>query len=595
MKPLKKRRSHSFIQKDSGEIVAGSPGDKYKNYRLLNMHRYSDCREVDRAIKALCKVVDYSGVARQRQMKILVLDLYHCYKGDKSRYIQFYLNPNSYEKIERYNHFSISYRIVREITERLFADGYIEVTKGFRDVKTGKTFASKMKAKDKLIAFLENEHNVRPRMVSTWRDEEIIILKEKTKKEKDKNTGKLVKLKPKIKYDDTLQTKNMRKVVVAYNDFMADTYIDIDIDGYVYKRAVKEKDKENQRKHEPLRIDLSLKRTKRVFNGDFEHGGRFYGAFWQGCPESLRPRITINGEYTVEYDFSGLHIHLLYALCGKKLGNVEPYIVSKGNDPCKLRKIYKLIMLTSVNCGSDVECIVAVQDQLDIEMDEEPDKYPDEVTEEMLYKMLEELKVQHKPIAKFINKKTGTMLQNIDSRIVEAVIVEMTAKRIPVLSIHDSFICTERDKDVVLECMKDSYIKIVESIVSDEHTNFTVTTNEILTTECLDAIKLIQPYRRLTYDSGNRVNITHNVKTNNLNYMLPSKYKLEQQVKFNQRYEADNVPNVSSVLSDSTLLKIIRYKYAFKSDYARRYLDYLFTKETTINEVITLYPQVEYV
>ena len=48
-------------------------------------------------------------------------------------------------------------------------------------------------------------------------------------------------------------------------------------------------------------------------NESFEDGGRFYGGWWQSIPSEYRKYISLNGDLTIEMDYSSIHIHLLYA------------------------------------------------------------------------------------------------------------------------------------------------------------------------------------------------------------------------------------------------------------------------------------------
>lgn len=578
-----------------------SEGLKYKNCRALNVFRYSDNYAVGRAIKSLCEIIDYRGFLAEKQGKVLVLDLYHCYKGDKTRYIKFYLSPNSYETVDRYNHFNISYDVVKQLTTRLYANKYIELKKGFKDFKSEHVECSKMKATEKLITFLEVEHGVKPSMVRTWKDQEVIILKEPTKKVKVGN--RYIKIKKKKTYPESRKTKDMRRVVVKYNELLEKTYIDIDTDGFRYVRKIKSSDKDNRRKHDSLRIDLSLKRSYRVFTGDFDNGGRFYGPWWQGCPEALRSRITINGDYTVEFDFSGLHIHLLYALLGLKLGDKEPYIYPKNNDSHKLRKIYKLILLTSVNCGSDVECLIAVEDQLVDDMEEEPDKYPEEMPD--LKAMLKELKDHHKPISGFINKKSGLRLQNIDSSIVEEVIKQMTSLSIPVLSVHDSFICREEDAEKVHATMKKAYLEVVlKEIGKIKSKKLNLSLDEIFTTACFDSRKIFQPYRRLNTQEAGTKEIQAKKLINTINKMDKQENKVIKykdsssqtsllklkDFKFHEtnHYEIHQKGNLTKNM------KIATWCHVLKNSYANRHVKFVISGNPKVNEVIMLKPIVLY-
>ncbi|WP_155890811.1 hypothetical protein [Desulfuromonas sp. TF] len=518
--------------------VNDSQGKKYRNYRPLNVHRYSENRRVAVAIRDLCGLMDYRGYLAEKQAKVLILDLYHCYKGDKKRYIQFYRNPNFYESIQRYNWFGISFKVVKNITDRLSELGYVEMKKGFRDEKTDFRVGSKMKAEKALIAFLE-DHGIEPKMITTWSDEEVIILKEKTRKERIGK--KVVKLKPKKDYLDNKLTIKMRKVVTDYNNLIGNTYIDIDTHGYRYVRKFKAGHTPSEKQLDPLRIDLSRKRSYRVFTENFESGGRWYGPWWQSCPEELRRRIIIEGEHVVEFDFSGLHIHLLYALKGLKLGDKEPYIIPKHNDPAKLRRIYKLLMLTSVNCKSDQECLAAVEDQLTDEMLEDPDNYPEQIPN--LEQMLKELKEHHDPISDFINKSTGLKLQALDSSIAEEVIKNMTAQKIPILCVHDSFICKDSDSEVVHIAMKQAFVDKVSEYVKAKGVELSLILEEIETTEAQGKGGIISYYGK----KGNGI------------------------LRF-----------ASSIIT-------------LGSTYRKRYLLYLAKKDCNINHVVKINPIIEYI
>ena len=66
-----------------------------------------------------------------------------------------------------------------------------------------------------------------------------------------------------------------------------------------------------------LLIGRHRQRVRRVFNrSSFDHGGRFYGAWWQACPKVWRREIFINDAPTIEQDYSSLHIALLYSRRG---------------------------------------------------------------------------------------------------------------------------------------------------------------------------------------------------------------------------------------------------------------------------------------
>jgi hypothetical protein len=88
----------------------------------------------------------------------------------------------------------------------------------------------------------------------------------------------------------------------------------------------------------------------RVFNRDFQHGGRFYGPEWQSMNEDERSRLITDGSPVVELDFQSLHPTILYALSGEQLDE-DPYSFS-GYSP-NVRGFLKIVMLVLINTGDE--------------------------------------------------------------------------------------------------------------------------------------------------------------------------------------------------------------------------------------------------
>ena len=80
-----------------------------------------------------------------------------------------------------------------------------------------------------------------------------------------------------------------------------------------------------------IKPDFTAKFVRRIFNnGSWEEGGRFYGGWWQRIPWQWRVQISVNGasDGSVEVDYSGHHIVLLYALEGadfRRINRRDPY------------------------------------------------------------------------------------------------------------------------------------------------------------------------------------------------------------------------------------------------------------------------------
>jgi hypothetical protein len=72
---------------------------------------------------------------------------------------------------------------------------------------------------------------------------------------------------------------------------------------------------------------------RRIFNGSFDRGGRFYchGSSFQNMPASQRPELelVVDGVVhpVVEIDYSNLHITMAYAEAGAPLPEGDQYAV----------------------------------------------------------------------------------------------------------------------------------------------------------------------------------------------------------------------------------------------------------------------------
>ena len=58
---------------------------------------------------------------------------------------------------------------------------------------------------------------------------------------------------------------------------------------------------------------------RRIFNGGWKTGGRWYGPPWQNLPKRVRAQLLIDGEAVAELDFRTCHPRLLCALAGMDL------------------------------------------------------------------------------------------------------------------------------------------------------------------------------------------------------------------------------------------------------------------------------------
>lgn len=443
---------------------------EYNNSRQINYNRWSNAKEVDALVNELYAYIDSRKRASYKNaLKTLLLDLYQSYLTDKKQYIGYYRYPEHYKfkvrigSSDRYTknpHITFDYfvgsvdmlierKLVKNKTGNHFEDGNGDVSSAI----------SKMRAKKSLVQ-LWQKHGFTPDMIHKFTEDDVVIVRDlpEVKVVKSRKTGKDKKIKTKkpFQYVDTAETDQLKDVVLAYNRQLDNTHIDCDA-GCISKadRADLIKILQDYHKDPIISIDLSSKNVHRVFNNQsFEQGGRFYGAWWIGCPKILRKYITINGEPTVELDYSGIHIQLLYAMEGVNYAarKEDAYTLDDGVPD---RKLNKLILLTALNAENETKARDSVYDQLRKEGKLEFYKF--NRSKGTITKKLTLLKAKHPDIEDHIADGEGIKLQYMDSSIVEKLIMYGMRSNIPILTIHDSVICQAKYADLIKDKMWQYY------------------------------------------------------------------------------------------------------------------------------------------
>jgi len=203
---------------------------------------------------------------------------------------------------------------------------------------------------------------------------------------------------------------------------------------------------------EHLQFILNQEYLYRVFNrNSFQYGGRAYGALHQNLPKHMRPFIHINGEKTIEIDYSAFHILMLYNQEGIDYQD-DPYSVCEGPE---MRDIYKSVGLISINAENDRSAYGAIKDKL------VDNRIPLPNIDKPLVSLIKTFRDAHKPIAKYLFSGIGLTLQNIDSHIMNAILKSLMDKGILGLSVYDSVIVAEQHEAFTKEVMTKEYKKIM--------------------------------------------------------------------------------------------------------------------------------------
>ena len=203
---------------------------------------------------------------------------------------------------------------------------------------------------------------------------------------------------------------------------------------------------------------LYLQRVQltRIFSrGSMELGGRFYRGWWQALPGKHRPHIRIDGKKTVEVDYSGMSLRIIYALAGHDMDpEVDPYDIGlddwRGPEDDRRKKIKKII-----NALINDEDSVYVIPKKDLKLLK--------VTEEEFLSLLFN---RHPLIKDELQSGIGLKTQYIDSQIAEAVMLELLKEDVVVLPVHDSFIVPAGYQLALEASMKHHFNRLTGSTTS---------------------------------------------------------------------------------------------------------------------------------
>jgi hypothetical protein len=393
-------------------------------------------REIDgsRPRKRKRKRTEAEAARFKDALRIILLSLYVAWKADPDLQVGINLNATWYgkENADRYRDSSFTYRQVKAAHDGLERLGYLQIDKRGncnRENRTG--YNTKIRATDKLIALLVNEAQIEDHRITRRPGAEIIILKE------EKDADDYARCLP---YADTDLTNAMREnlrlinsVLEAHNVALAVTPQELSI----LRQRLKQDPKKGP-------LDFNKRTLRRIFNnGKFDEGGRFYGSWWQQIPNdsekgtAYRQFITIDGEPTVEMDYSGCHPRMLYAEIGQAFPG-DPYQVGQ---PTYCRDVVKQTLNKMLNAGKGGL--------------EEPEEYDETVMGMRFQELTERIMAKHEPIARYFFTGTGLRLQYRDASIAEKVMMHFAKQDIPCLCIHDSFIVQRRYANELETVMKE--------------------------------------------------------------------------------------------------------------------------------------------
>lgn len=247
-------------------------------------------------------------------------------------------------------------------------------------------------------------------------------------------------------YNETDECQRCRRRVQEYNEALKATDIILQADDVEWRVPVVRV----PTKTSELLVLPYRKAGYRVFNGDFRHGGRFYGPFWQSLPKERRQQLLINGSPVAEPDHRQLHPRLLYAEFGLRVDG-DAYTVS-GYE--KRRKLFKVAFQIMINASSHKAGMWALAEKL-AERVRDEDRVsvgPQKLLRDAagILNLLEE---RHASIKDAFYTGVGLRLQRTDSDMAMRLVSRLLKRGIVTAAVHDSFVVQIHHRDITAELM----------------------------------------------------------------------------------------------------------------------------------------------
>lgn len=346
-------------------------------------------------------------------------------------YIGILINKNYYSNINnRYKLPIQSYEVVRQVIQELINLQLIEFRKGYKDSNYSTGNSSKIRAIGNLKTQLSSvNHNI----IKIHRPPEFIILRDLNKN----NIG----------YQDTQYTIDIRNDILCYSSLRERTPISLKAipvslvkqsnQIYNYVQNYSPDDLKALASTGNVDINISPGYLVRIFNTSFSYGGRYYWGVETGMPSEIRSYFHFNNNSTVELDYSGSHIRMLYHIKGLRINN-DPYSIP-GYPVNPYREYFKYASLTMINASSEDSAIRSIMRETGGALVQNG-YLQRKGLKESIIKLCDDFKKHHKRIATSLYSGIGLSLMKLDSEIANDIINHFTSQEIFIMCIHDSFI-----------------------------------------------------------------------------------------------------------------------------------------------------------
>jgi len=310
----------------------------------------------------------------------------------------------------------IGFKMLRRTIDLLGELGFLTVTRG--TVGTiGVRRQSTFEATESLIAGL-SERGIAPDHVERQTGAFVTVVL------KDANKHRQF-------YDPhTAEVAPMIKAGRAYNRFLKAQTIELQLTDDEWRQFWEDIAANREKYAEP---DFNAVELYRVFsNSSWNQCGRFFGGWWQVIPSEWRDKIILNGEPTVELDYSGFgtraayhHLRLPYT--------DDPYDIPAIKIAAQWQAMEWEPVRDSIKTMSSVLLNASPEDRVNgitgLTL-------PKGITKKAAFAAIE---AHHSPIAGLYRKGWGLELMRNESDICARILAEGMEVGVPVLPIHDSY------------------------------------------------------------------------------------------------------------------------------------------------------------
>ncbi len=428
---------------------------------------------------------NYNSTIGKRHLQKILIDLYHAWFLDPALCIAVSFNNNDYTLITRYNKIKITKKSISVIKDLIHLN-LLHHKPGMpprQDYRFGPSYTSRIWPTDMLISHFTdikfNPLNIRSHDI----DKETIILTKKVSIPRTlrKPTTKAIYKTVPIDYSDTPKIRAMRLIMACYNELLRSSHVDIVSAEKGYVSSFNEWGEERR-----CFIIPHCFVHRRYSDSTFNKGGRIYGGWWERCSSNHKKDIYINGNPTLEVSYNSILLDILYHMESPDspviLGGQDIYDVSipeLDNVPDSELKNYSREHLTKfkrflitkltlfgLNKWNEPDLWKATRKTITAE-DKNPEsriKRPPPnilktISDDFLASVFINIRKKHGLISHHFFSGITSKLQLIDSNIALNLIEHFTALKVPILTVHDSYIIEKRWGQTLINAMQTAWME----------------------------------------------------------------------------------------------------------------------------------------